>query len=774
MWGCNSSFSPLIFRSGTRTPLTAVLELPTVDENAIAEEDEAEPEEDVEARLAEQLDVQDNQASRRRMSGASGFSGTTAKTSFSQEEINKLDPDVICDVLPDALANAERLTQLLVPNGLTTPPETWKEIKRTGSKHNKLYSTRWESLRILRPILTSVEYIEPSHVLRSLLKVQSVAEVQPATWRPDNILYKINMALMLRAVLITCDPSDWTEEATGALESLDMAFPACIAGGQLDFYALDLWLEIAAHVTIRRIEAAISSGSTFSPLEEIDNVFYDGNEEFKHLKAFGFMTAHEDDREQGLATVDARIALLKSRFGEDGTDATAINGNLKAQFRWEDLRSNTLRYYVARLVEVDRHIEAAGGVEAIVIGLEQEAERVKSEKTAEEMKQQYTTTGKASRQSLGKSAMALLKGREKQITQQQPAPTAVMSTSTALPQNEDVIIHDFAAQDEFDDVRELDQTEEEPPVVEPSTAQQAVAKLNASQNQNAKKAKARLMDRQANAVRIGSDMFEETQPEATTTAAKRTHAEMEEQGTDEFNPTQDDGFENDVRDHSNAAQRRAEVAALQPRPQRAPQRFETIEPRSTPVAGPSTAARPSPAKRPRKNPGSAIPPPRARPDPDAEVPVNQIYKEAKEDARYNRVTSSQARPPQIRQPWSDEEESALIDLIVDHVDPEDSISYSKLKAVDNELQTTDEAKLTMRTAEDIRFKARNMKLTLLLADRKLPRNWEKVILDKKAITKLHSRGIDYTQERVRAERRNFVASSPARSETVRYTTGGVV
>lgn len=684
---------------------------------------------------------------------------------------------MICDVLPDALTAADRLAQLLLPSGLKTPPETWKEIKRTGSKHNKLYSTRWDSLRILRPILTSVEYVEPTHVLRALLKVQSVADVQPAAWRPDNILYKINMALMLRAVLVLCDPSDWTEDATGALESLDMAFPACIAGGKLDFYALQLWLEIAAHVTIRRLDSAIDSGASFSPHEEIDNVFNDGNEEFKHYKAFGFMSASEDDRERGMDMVEQRLTLLKAPFNQDGIDATASNGHLKTQFRWDDFRSNTLRYYGPRAEEVDRHIEAAGGVGAIVKGLEQEADRVASERTAERMKQEYTMTSKASRQSLGgKSAMALLKGREKQITQQQPAPVAVMSAPTAPPQGEDVIVHDFGAQQELEDYSEA-QEHEEPELAPQSTAQQAVARLNAAQRQNAKKEKARLIDRQANAERISSNMFEDSQPETTSTAPKRTHAEMEDEALDDFEPTPDAGFENSVRDYSNAAQRRAEVA-FQQATQRAPQRSATTASQGSPGAGTElsrqyASAQPSPAKRQRKNPGASIPPPRSRPHPeDPEVPSSEFYRQAKEDAAYNRVSSTQRRPPQIRQPWTDEEESALIDLIVDHVEEEESISYSSLKAIDRSLEETGEAKLMQRSAEDIRFKARNMKLTLLLADRRLPRNWDKVVLDRKAIAKLHSRGIAYHQMRIRASRRHSAEAPSSPNVGVSYTTGG--
>ncbi|KAM3421037.1 hypothetical protein BST61_g1456 [Cercospora zeina] len=763
---------------------------PAADDDTIADEDAVADQDSDEAR-AEQLS-----AALRRNSGASAFSGTTAKTSFSQEEINKLDPEVICDVLPETLFAAERLIQLLVPTGTNTPPETWKEIKRTGSKHNKLFSTRWESLRIHKPNLTSVEYIEPRYVLRALLNVQSMAELQPALWRPDDVLFKVNVALMLRTILVRCDPADWTEDATGALESLDMAFPACIAGGEFKFAALDLWLELAAHVTIHRLEAATESDPNFSAHEEVDNVFYDADHEFKHATSFGFASANAEEFAQAMDMISERIDALRGPFSQaDGTDATAANGYLKAQFRWDNFRSHALRYLDARIAEVNKRIEAAGGVQAIVSSLEQEVERRASEKIAEQMKGTYNKPGTTPRQSLGgKSAIALLKGLEKRITDQVPTAGAPAPVASMYPTNDtlcdsEVRIHDFATGQRS----EVDQDSFEGPTEVQSTAQQALASFAASQKQNARKAKARLLDRQENAVRVSSEMHMDTQSQAPAVTGKRSREQMEEEMPADFDPTQDDGFENDTRNHAHAAQRRAEVAF----DGRAPQRFPIVEPRSSAGAGPSTyewiaGTAPSPSKRQRKNPGSAIPPARSPLAPeDGELPAYDYFRQAKFDAKYNRVTAPATQGRTERTPWTDEEEAALIGLIVDHVADDEKIGYSHLKAIDSSLEASGEAKLLRRSAEDIRFKARNMKLTLLLAERKLPRNWDKVILDKKAIDRLTQRGIPYDQGRSRhvarvTPRRERASVTPATapvpahghapypSVTVRYESGGIL
>jgi len=101
----------------------------------------------------------------------------------------------------------------------------------------------------------------------------------------------------------------------------------------------------------------------------------------------------------------------------------------------------------------------------------------------------------------------------------------------------------------------------------------------------------------------------------------------------------------------------------------------------------------------------------------------------------------------VRTPWSQEEDNALIDLIEE--EGGDGISYAKLKSIDN--MRGPDARLAKRSAEDMRFKARNMKETYLKGRSIMPNNFNYIVLDKKAINKLHSLGIDYRQERIRGQ-----------------------
>ncbi|KAF7194806.1 hypothetical protein HII31_03827 [Pseudocercospora fuligena] len=767
-----SSTAPAAAQKRGRKPKAKAANLPTVDENAIVDDDDA-----TEAQLAQQLNVEQatHRPSPRRASAGSAISGTTAKTSFSQEEIEQLDHEVIVDVLPDLASASDSLAKLLAAEGPATSPALWKEIKQTGSKHNKLYNRRLATLKLHKPSFGSQEYIQPRIVLGALLgePVPSLDVLPAAPWRPDDIIFKANLAQMLNSVLVVCDVGDWTPRATDALERLDMAFPVGIAGGEFSFAAVELWLNLAAHLAIRRLDAAIATDPNFAPHDEIANVFYDNEGQFKHIENLGLARASEADFKRASQMITDLVKVLQSAFKDKtGKNATASNGKLKTQFKWDDFRSHVLRYYEARTTELDRRIAAAGGVEAIVKSLAQEAERRFDTRHAERMKQNLTKSGSTPRRSLGgKSVMAALKAKERQILEPPAtAPTAQMVAPTTN-EHEDVLARDFGDNQE----PEVDAAAEQSGI--PASTISAIQGFQDAAKRNKSKAKARLTDRQEGAVLIdpNMDVFDETQPDARPPPSarpnkrKRTQATVEEEVP---NPSQDEGFEEDTRDHSNADALRRETSFGQ-----AP-RYPSIGAESA-AAGPSNyppssaPTQPSPAKRQRKNPGSAIPPrPQAFDPEDPAPPPSTAYQQWKVDALTNRTMAP--KPTQQRQPWDPSEESALMELIENHCD--DGISYASLKAIDNELIPTGEARLTKRSAEDLRFKSRNMKTTMLLAGAQLPRNWDKVVLDKKAVDRLHARGIEYAYQPTRA-RRSMVSGggterggTPAGSGTVAYET----
>ena len=193
----------------------------------------------------------------------------------------------------------------------------------------------------------------------------------------------------------------------------------------------------------------------------------------------------------------------------------------------------------------------------------------------------------------------------------------------------------------------------------------------------------RFIDHQDGAQRVD---FEESQPSFSGTPMKRARFE-------DFSPSQDQGFQTDTRQHNI--------------PSRAPRAVMTggrnVLPRTS-YAGDVSEA--SSARRPRQNPGRAIEPiPQPTLD-ENNLPnptLGEAYQLTKQIAKQNVI--NHAKPPRQRTKFSTEEEEQILALIAEF-GPE----YSKIKAADEDSRGN---VLALRTGEDIRFKARNIKMDFL-------------------------------------------------------------
>jgi hypothetical protein len=708
-------------------------------------EEDPEIAEQLEGEIAadEQLAAADEIDNRRISTAHSVMSGTTAKTSFSQEEISDLDPDVMVDVLPSLATAADELAKLIVPVDPKSRPVVRKEIRTLGTKHNKLFKNRMDALSIHKHSFGSTEYIQPSIVLRALLGVQNMKDVPEGPWRPDSVIYKINLAQMLNSMLITLHgngSNDITAAGYTAIEHLDLHFASAIAGPIFKENALQLCLAILTQLTIVRLSFYMAD-LNFGPSEAIARIFYaddghggllkdeSGSVLFRHRNVLHIPTLSEEEQNLVLGTVQEASNQLISAF-DDANAETWIPalGQLRADHPWEQFVDQVIQYYFDRKQDLDGQIAAGGGIVQIMLNLAGEVERRTDAREAEAKRQSFSRPGGTPKKGFGKSGIRTLKARERQLGAN-VAPVAQM-TQQAIQPSGGVIVDDGRQRpdDGDDDVQ----------IMAPSQAQstarstlEALSGLQDFQAEKAAKGKGRsLLDRQETATRVAFDDSQLTQYQVPAefqyppssapergpyyqsprrgNAAKRPYENMDDEPED-FDPTQDGGFEVDNRDPAAADQRRRQIAAGAP---------PSVRFSSAPTAGPASnmpppasMGTPSPSKRRRKNPGSSIPPPAPPFDPEqyAEVPREDRFTHAKIAARHGTVTANSKKPAQVRTPWSAEEENALIDLIEE--EGSDGISYSKLKSYD--AMRPEGARLGNRSAEDMRFKARNMKETFL-------------------------------------------------------------
>ena len=725
----------------SESDLTTVEENATVQEQLDAELVAPEP------AIAEDLDqaaTAEYADHARRISQHSGMSGTTAKTSFSQEEIGELDRDNMVDVLPNLSTASDDLAKLLVPADLKLRPVVRKEIRTAGTKHNKLYNNRVASMNVHKHTFGSTEYIQPSIVLRALFGVQNMKDVPQGPWRPDNVIFKINLSQMLRSLLVVLpgnNGEDVSADGYNGIEMLDTNFASAIAGPEFRQSAFQLCLSILTQLSIIRLTVYMADPN-FLPSQTITRTFYapddDGDLVFRHRNV---LHMSDPSREEQAIISNLLLELsdqLVGMFDDNDRDTwMPALGSLRAQYPWEQFVDHVIQYHLERKQELDEQIAAVGGIDQIMAGLSEEVERVAEAKKAEQLRESFSRPGSTPKKTFGKGGARALKARQRQLeASAAPAPGSAPVAQMTDPEVAQTEQQVAPVDDEWQRVEDDDE-QALPPAqsAAQSTARSTLAALSdfqEAQRQNATKGKGRsFIDRQEGAQRVAFDDSQLTQYAVPTAfqyhssstapyyqtsprrnAAKRTYAAVDEE-LEDFEPTQDQGFEVDNRDLAAADQRRQEVAQRAPQPRFSSMASSVPGPTSGIPAGtaPTGSGHPSPSKRQRKNPGSTIPDPPAPYDPDeyVEIPPEERMQRAKIAARHGTVRASQMKAPQVRQPWTPEEENALIEIIEEECD--EGISYAKLKVLDSTRGAG--ARLGNRNAEDLRFKARNMKETFL-------------------------------------------------------------
>jgi hypothetical protein len=192
-------------------------------------------------------------------------------------------------------------------------------------------------------------------------------------------------------------------------------------------------------------------------------------------------------------------------------------------------------------------------------------------------------------------------------------------------------------------------------------------------------------------VRISDDMLE-SQPATQRQTSGPQEIEIDPVlSGDVEDPSDDEGFQADQR---NIPGRRP-----QPRSSAVPHRTPAPAESTQPEHRRRTPEPDTPNKRQRQNPGQLVVPYQSTADDD----VNS-YKIASTITR--QTQASTYKPQRGRRPWTDDQVGVLIRLIRDH-----GISFAQLKRID---EAKDNPQLEDRTPEDLRFKAREMKVKYLM------------------------------------------------------------
>lgn len=218
-----------------------------------------------------------------------------------------------------------------------------------------------------------------------------------------------------------------------------------------------------------------------------------------------------------------------------------------------------------------------------------------------------------------------------------------------------------------------------------------LARANALDEQERRKR--RFIDAQPNGVRIVDDLLASQPALDTQQQASGSHGTEIDPTLDGDvqDPSEDEGFQIDQRNLPSHRPRPRSSAV----PNQAPAPTESTQPerrRRTPELD-------SPNKRQRRNPGQLVVPFQATGD-------DVIDSFGVASARTRQIHASVIKPQRGRKPWTNAEVGALLRLIRDH-----GKSFALIKRIDEE---EDNPGLKDRTPEDLRFKAREIKVKFLM------------------------------------------------------------
>ncbi|KAF4552304.1 Hypothetical protein D9617_10g072850 [Elsinoe fawcettii] len=676
-------------------------------------------------------------------------------TTFSQEEVADLDPDAILGSLPDLDSMAEGILNTAAPEqaGFEALKENALRLNDNASSSRKYLLGRVRTFGRMQGDFGRQTFIDPEHILRALLDLEAHSELPNTPYRPDDVLYKANLVSFLQIIFDSRTP----EKVFETMNSLDSQFPMALLAAlrsETEYQGLvgesqlvDATRSLALEIRIQFFIHALIQGEIDEPLEttlarvflfELDDDTYGIPAELNVDSIRPFNDAmHANDAHSFYTSVIEHIDGLRRLMDSCHDNVELAITRLREENSWEDFCTRVLSWVQLRHQELDRMIDERGGVESIVDQLRKEVESVQNQNDPA-LDPAIGGPG-SSRPSLATNDnIAILRQRRQQQLKGIRADIdAMTSEGIADLQNYNSAGNDILMDD--------NQAESVQPQSRSSVDAAMRNRLLALQANNAGQENRRFIDRQANARRIAFDDTQQSQglqdsvpnssypgtyPGTSPVARRRRHDEIESP-----EPSQDQAFQMDSRVH--AAPQRAPAANMIPS---SALTNRNVRPRTSNMDDVTQGNIRIPEVQ-RTNPGQAVPPYNTD---RTHYSGADLLEHATQLARLNAPARNK---PRARTPWSREENDALIELVA-----ELGTGWSEIKKVDASRGNV----MKDRSPEDIRFRARNVKVTILQGPGldALPPGFEDVPLGKKEIDKLpdHIKAV-YVQQRQRTSRR---------------------
>ena len=331
---------------------------------------------------AGQLPTQPNDKS---PGGLSAFSGTTARISFPTQELTELSAEDIIDTLPDLSDASDKMLKFVIPAELSEASVTtiMAQLQNKNTREYKKLKRLGDTFERQRKEYGGDSYVNVGDTLRRLLgRKPSPINEQTASWRPDALFQKANLAILVMRILSVANQDQKDHFIEDIAETFPLPFvqrlglpqslaPECSALAEATF---DLALEVRTQEAIMLLARHVGK-INFDPDTALLQVFYDSN----NLKGWAVSGLRAGDlTKEAKDIILSRIEQLRGAFKLDEpmpSDGRSSGvESLRASFSWTAFAQRIIAWASQRLTEIEIQTTTYGGAQAICQGLSNRAQ----------------------------------------------------------------------------------------------------------------------------------------------------------------------------------------------------------------------------------------------------------------------------------------------------------------------------------------------------------------------------------------------------------------
>lgn len=315
--------------------------------------------------------------------GLSAFPGTPARTSLSAQELADVSPMEMLDALPDLSAAADKLLDFVIPSDISEASiaSLMTQVQTKDSRVEPRLTRLGKTLQAQRDVYGGASYINIGETFNRLLGGKiGIADdrIATATWRPEPLLQKANLAKLALRVLGLPAHS----QKSIFVEELAQAFPLPFVqkflpvgsmtpgSSSLSVETLELALEIRTQEAIMILDRHTGQPNFDSDVL-LTQIFF---KNAKTLRGWGIEGLMVSEEIRGC--IVQRVENLRSAF----KDTAAMSpGNqkwgvelLKTIFSWNSFAHHIIGWTHQRLAEIRDQTASYGGVKAICASLHEE------------------------------------------------------------------------------------------------------------------------------------------------------------------------------------------------------------------------------------------------------------------------------------------------------------------------------------------------------------------------------------------------------------------